>query len=98
MNVFERLDFVKPYNGFAKLTNGYRSIEKFRAVKNRFGKKSEDGDPGQTILVELKDQVVFLPQYWCEKISPSDMEEMNKMIQDKQEVYLYFGGKYKSTK
>lgn len=61
MDILEQLDQVEPYNGFVKLAIGYHSIERFREVKNRFVKK--EGAPGKTILVELKNEVVFLPQF-----------------------------------
>lgn len=97
MNVLQRLDNGKKYRGFKSLPIGYHPIERFRAVKTKYGKKEKDGTIGLSILVELKDEILFLPQFWCDKITPSDMAELNEAIENKQEVYLYFGGKYGET-
>lgn len=96
MDVLEQLDNVKPYNGFVKLAIGYHSIERFRDVKNRFVKN--EGVPGRTILVELKNEVVFLPQYWSEKIALLGIDKLNEQLENKREIFLYFGGKYGDTK
>lgn len=90
MSVLKKLEENKPYHGFSKLSIGFHQIVLFRAVKNKYDKKNEDA---KTILVELDDQVVFLPQYFREKISDSDIIELNAGINMNEQVFLYFGGK-----
>lgn len=94
MNVLKRLESVqpnKPYHGFNKLPIGYHEICCFRAVKNKFGKKGEGSS--KTILVELDDQVVFLPQYFWQKINEKDISDLNELIVTGEHIYLFFGGK-----
>lgn len=83
----------KPYFGFAKLKKGYHCIQKFRAVKTKFVKKGE-----KSILTELKDQVLFLPQYFRATLNDNDLEELNSSIGNGEKVYLFFGGKNDETK
>lgn len=99
MDVLDRLDQVKPYNGFTSLSHGYHTIEQFRSVKNRYAKKKDGEDetgPSEVVLVDLVDQVVFLNDYWSEKIYP-EMDVLNESIKNGRKVYLFFGGKYKKT-
>lgn len=51
----------------------------FRAVKNKFGKK-RDGSQ-KSILIELNDQVLFLPQYFSQKINDEDIRQLNAAIE-----------------
>lgn len=83
----------KPYYGFAKLAKGHHKIESFRFVKNKFAKKSEK--EAKTILVELKNQVIFLPQHFSVKLNQADILELNSSAES---IYLYFGGKQESSK
>lgn len=99
MDVLKRLQEVKPnkpYNGFAKLCMGFHLITNFRFVKNKFGKKSDGSN--KSILVELKDEVLFLPQYFCQNLSTEDIQELNSSIESNKNVYLYFEGKQESNK
>lgn len=99
MNALKKLeDFKpnKPYHGFAKLSIGYHEIRSFRYVKNKFGKKGDGSN--RTILVELNDEVVFLPQYFCQKLNDADLNELNSTIEKNQHVYLYFGGRAGETR
>lgn len=82
----------KPYRGFSELCIGFHPIGQFRAVKNKFAK--EDEKDSKSILVELADQVVFLPKHIGERLTESDLEELNLF---KEDVFLYFGGKQKRT-
>lgn len=94
MNVLKKLEFVqpnKPYLGFNKLSIGYHQICCFRSVKNKFGKKGEGS--AKSILLELDDQVVFLPQYFWQKINEKDMCDLNTLIETGENIYLHFGGK-----
>lgn len=83
----------KPYLGFARLANGFHKIFSFSLTKNKFGKKSE-----KSILVELDDQVLFLPQHFNSKIDGEDIKELNGDIGKKENIYLYFGGQDERTK
>lgn len=96
MSVLERLEQVKPYNGFTKLALGYHLIERFRAVNNSFA--SKEGDPQQTVMVELKDEVVFLPRYWSIRACEVGVDKLNELIEADEKLFLYFGGKYENTK
>lgn len=98
MSVLEKLEENKPYLGFKKLSVGFHQIKLFRSVKNKFEKKEENGDEPKSILVELDDQVIFLPQYFKDKISDSEMCELNSDIENKKEIYLHFGGKNETSK
>lgn len=99
MSVLKKLEEVqphKPYNGFAKLSIGFHQIENFRIVKNKFGKKVDDSN--KSILVELKDEVLFLPQYFRQNFSDDDIRELNSEIEKEENIYLYFGGKQENCK
>lgn len=81
----------KPYHGFAKLEHGNHEILNFRWVKNKLYR--EDGDlPKRSLLVELEDQVLFLPAYISAKIGYSD-EKVDEINIDPRKKYLYFGGR-----
>lgn len=99
MNALKKLEDIqpsKPYNGFTKLGVGYYRIHSFRVTKNKFGKKGEGSN--KSILIELDDQVLFLPQYFWYKINEDDIVELNQAILDNAIIYLYFGGKHVETK
>lgn len=93
MEVLKKLANIKdnkPYRGFSKLPLGNHLILNFRTVKNKFCKK---GDPAKTILVELQNEVVFLPNHFMQKISEPELKLLNELIEEGQNVYLFFGGK-----
>lgn len=99
MNALKKLSQVKPnkpYHGFSKLDIGFYRIECFRVVKNKFGKKSEGS--AKSILAELKNEVVFLPQYFWDKIDEEDINELNLSITAGEEIYLHFGGRNEESK
>lgn len=85
----------KPYRGFNNLPVGYHQVFRLRSVKNKFGKKASG--TSKSILVELEDQVVFLPQYFWQKINEKDIENLNSFIDGGEEIYLYFGGKQEES-
>lgn len=96
MNALKKLEEVVPnkaYLGFTKLSIGYHKIISFRSTKNKFGKKGE-----KSILVELDDQVLFLPQHFNMKINEDDIRELNSSIEKNNSVYLHFGGRDEKTK
>lgn len=94
MNVLKKLENAqpsKPYRGFAKLNEGNYEILNFRVVKNKFGKKADGSN--KSILVELAEEVLFLPQYFWQKLNAEDIRELNDGIQTNEKVYLHYGGK-----
>lgn len=89
MNVLKKLDDLKgskPYHGFAKLQLGSHCIEAFRVVKNKFCKKGEGCK--KSIFVELSDQVLFLPQYFWQKLTETDVEELNAS-EDEIHIFIF---------
>lgn len=100
MNALAKLQQVsfddsKPYHGFAKLPIGYHKILCFRTVKNKFTKKVNN-ESEKSILVELTNEVVFLPQYFANRLNNEDIAELNSIANDA--VYLYFGGRREANK
>lgn len=86
MNVLKE---TRRKHDFTKLSIGFHQIILFRTVKNKFDKK----DDAKSILVELDDQVIFLPQYFRQKITDSDICEFNSCINKNEDIYLNFGGR-----
>lgn len=99
MNALKKLQNVtpdKPYNGFAKLSKGIHQVMGFRFVKNKFGKKGDGSN--KSILVELEDQVLFLPQYLSKKLNEEELNDLNSCIEKHMNFYLFFGGKSETNK
>lgn len=91
MSALKKLEEVtanKAYLGFAKLVIGYHKFFCFRLVKSKFGKKGE-----KSLLVELDDQVLFLPQNFSQKMGEDDIRELNENIEKDKAMYIYFGGR-----
>lgn len=89
------MNALKKLLGFAKLNTGYHQIHCFRSVKNKFGKKADGNKRG--VLIELDDQVLFLPQHFSQKITENDIVELNDSIESAP-LYLYFGGAVENSK
>lgn len=89
MSALKKLEETKPYYGFTKLRVGFHQIKLFRTVKNKFEKK----DDVKSIMIELEDQVIFLPQYFRQKIYDLDICELNSCINKNEDIFLHFGGK-----
>lgn len=88
MSAFAKLKNViepKPYYGFKKLFIGYHQIKCFRTVQNKF----ENGNQ-KALLVELENQVLFLPKYFMDALNSDDIKELNS---SDEKYYLYFGGR-----
>lgn len=96
----------KPYYGLTKLNIGYHKIMCFRVVKNNFAEKDDtsaadsggtsksaagSGGTSKSIIAELKDQIVFLPQYFISLLTTNEINELNSNKTEK--MYLYFGGR-----
>jgi hypothetical protein len=73
MNVLKKLQNAKAYRGFVNLENGYHQILSFRVVKNKFFKKNEG--TAKSIVVELSNEVLFLPQHFMQKLDEEDIQE-----------------------
>lgn len=65
-------------------------------MKNKFGKKGEESN--KSILIELSDEVLFLPQYFMQKLTVEDIHELNTSIDHGEEIYLSFGGRSEQNK
>lgn len=92
MSVFDKLREItanKPYQGFTQLSIGYHRAVHFRKAKNKF----ENSDGQLAVIVELRDQILYLPRYFSEKLTDANITELNDNIDDNKNVYLYFGGK-----
>lgn len=79
----------KEYKGFKFLDIGYHEIIKFRFVKNKFA--DSNGESNRTLLVELKDEVLFLPQYFADIFNDDD-SKIEQLNNDGIKKFLYFGG------
>lgn len=89
MNALEKLSESisdKPYNGFPKLPLGYHKIVLFRETNGRYGR---------SVIAELKNEVIFLPQYLSQKLDEDDIDELNSSDEN---LYLFFGGGKKKKK
>lgn len=82
---------TKPYVGFSKLAHGSHEILCFKLVPNKLYNSQEKKSLKRAILVELHDQVLFLPEYFAIALNddPKKIEELNT---DGVKKYLYFGG------
>lgn len=75
----------KPYIGFTRLPHGYHEIERFRLVLE------------EVLLVELKDQVLFLPSYFAVSFQ-GNHERVEELNSDGIKKFLFFGGKRSKNK
>lgn len=99
MDILKKLQNVKPnkpYRGFARLALGYHAIECFRIVKNKFGKKNDVS--AKSILIELVDEVLFLPQHFTKILNEDAVQQLNSTIDKGESVYIYFGGREEESK
>lgn len=85
----------KPYVGFTKLDHGLYEVVGFRFIKNRFYKEGSSSDVKRTLLVELNDQVLFLPSYFAKRLNDSD-EKLNALNAGEKK-YMHFEGKRDNT-
>lgn len=96
MNALKKLKQIKvnkPYYGFTKLPVGYHKIVDLRVVKSKFGKKNNDNEAATSILAELENEVLFLPQYF-NKLNTADIDELNLLG----DLYIYFGGQQEKSR
>lgn len=85
----------KPYNGFTKLKIGNYEILNFRLVNNKMYKEKKEGEENnflkRILMVELKDQVLFLPQYFARQFDDDD-KKVAELNNDGVKKFLFFGG------
>lgn len=89
MNVLKKLQSInieKPYHGLPKLKLGYHAIHSFRESNGRYGRG---------IIAELKNEIIFLPQYMVEKLDQEDIRELND---SDEKLFLFFGGRHATKK
>lgn len=82
----------KPYYGFKSLKPGNYEILSFRFVWNQYFNPSDERSPRRIILIELEDQVLFLPPYMALKLRNDD-DLLEKYNNDGIKRYLCFGGR-----
>lgn len=88
MNVLKKINQPqsdKPYHGLPKLALGFHKIECFRI---------SDGKYGKSVIVELENEVIFLPSFISRNLVNQDIDDLNSC---KETMFLYFGGKDKKT-
>lgn len=89
MNVLKKLRTVedeKPYHGLPKLKNGYHEVYSFRESNGRYGRG---------VIAELKNEIIFLPQYMVERMDQEDLRELND---SSERLFIFFGGKHETKK
>lgn len=86
----------KPYFGFSRLALGHHSVVGFRIVKNKLY-RADSEKPGlpKTLLVELEDQVLFMPDY-ISKVFIDDEQKVAELNSDNIKKVLFFGGRRKN--
>lgn len=91
----------KPYSGFKNLAIGYYEIESFRFVKNKMYNENNEEHVAKklkrVLLVELKEEVLFLPEYFAVPFNDDD-SKIDELNNDGVKKYLYFGGQRPSNK
>lgn len=92
MSLFSTVN-QKPYLGFSNLPKGFHEIQHFRLVKNNYyNPDCEKLSLKRVLLVELKDQVLFLPEYFAIKFNDDD-NLVNALNNDGIKKFLFFNGK-----
>lgn len=89
MNALKKLKSInieKPYHGLPNLTPGYHEVYAFRESTGRYGRG---------IIVELKNEIIFLPQFMVEKLDQEDVRELND---SNERLFLFFGGRHAAKK
>lgn len=81
----------KPYIGFAKLSHGNHEIKRFRFVTNKLYNPESVKSLKPILLVELADQVLFLPEYFAVNLNNDD-KKVYELNSDGVKKFLYFGG------
>lgn len=80
-----------PYRGFANLPIGNYRIEQFKFVRNKFQKHEDPESPPRILMVELAEEIVFLPAYFAKNFNDDD-ELVRNINNDGVTRFLCFGG------
>ena len=83
--------YSKPYKGYSKLPVGAYEVLSFRLVNNKNYDKRNHNSPKKTIIVEIDDQVLFLPDYFVLALK-EDEKKVQELNTDGVRKYLFFGG------
>lgn len=88
----------KPYRGFKELAHGRHKIIRFKLVRNKFAADAESEGSSSTsspisVMVELEDEVLFLPQHLGRKFN-NNPETVRQINESGITFYLYFAGKH----
>lgn len=83
---------AKPYKGFSLVPHGNHEIFNFKLVKNKMYKEGVKSSLKRVILIELKDEVLFLPEYFAIPFNDDDAK-VDELNTDGVKRYLFFGGK-----
>lgn len=82
----------KPYNGFDELPIGNYEILSFAFVRNQYYDPDDKRSPPRIIMIELSDQILFLPPYMALKLRDDD-EKLKSLNEDGVKRYLCYGGR-----
>lgn len=97
LELLKSIGSSKPYYGFKELPHGNHKIELFRLVKNKHFDPKEPKSLARTLLVELENQILFLPEYFAAGLNDDD-DKIRELNDDPTVKYLYFGGKREGGK
>lgn len=98
MNAVSLLNSVvfsgKPYYGFSTLPHGNYKIEKIKVVSNKHYKANDRRSFQQSLMVEIADQVLFLPNYFTASFVGEDGLVVDEKIAEvnASNLFMYFGG------
>lgn len=89
----EFLNASKPCTPFDKLDTGYYEVIKFKLVKNRFYRQNSE-NPGaeKSLIVELANQVLFLPSYISKNFAGPNEYRVAELNNSSEKIFLYYGG------
>lgn len=92
MDIFNQFLDGKPYKGFGELEIGEYEIVLFRFVRNKFFDPTVANSLRRVLVVELDDQILFLPSYMAVNFRDDDklLEALNN---DGVKRFLCFGGR-----
>lgn len=82
----------KPYKGFGKLPYGNHEIERFRLVSNKMYKPTCEKSYKTILLVELKNEVLFLPSYFAADFQYEGAKKLHEINSDGIKKFLFYGG------
>lgn len=86
----------KPYHGFKNLAHGKYKIVRFKLVNNKYPRDDDASgstNPSVAVMVELENEVLFLPQHLARKFN-SNPDIVRQINDSGITFYLYFGGKH----